>query len=155
MRRENDGAVSYERLVTIHQDDGRRFELPLEQESDGTIRYLNLLPILYWVGREDSHGVFLIDELEDSLHPKLTEELLRLFLRATGEEQRRQLIFTTHELHLLRSDMLRRDEIWLVEKHDHNSELIRLTDFSDKGVRDGADLAKIYMSGRLGGVPRI
>lgn len=155
VRRENDGAVSYERLVTIHQDDGRRFELPLEQESDGTIRYLNLLPILYWVGREDSHGVFLIDELEDSLHPKLTEELLRLFLRATGEEQRRQLIFTTHELHLLRSDMLRRDEIWLVEKHDHNSELIRLTDFSDKGVRDGADLAKIYMSGRLGGVPRI
>lgn len=64
-------------------------------------------------------------------------------------------IFTTHELHLLRSDMLRRDEIWLVEKRGHNSGLIRLTDFSGSGVRNGADLRKIYMSGRLGGVPRI
>lgn len=64
-------------------------------------------------------------------------------------------IFMTHELRLLRSDMLRRDEIWLVEKRGHNSELIRLTDFSGSGVRKGADLRKIYMSGRLGGVPRI
>ena len=110
----------------------------------------------YWAGQQDGRGVFLIDELEDSLHPKLTEKLLRRFLGATtGEDQRRQLIFMTHELHLLRSDMLRRDEIWLVEKRGHNSELVRLTDFSGSGVRKGADLRKIYMSGRLGGVPRI
>ncbi len=155
VRREEGGGVSYERLVTKHRDGDKHFELTLDQESDGTIRYLNLLPILYWAGQQNSQGVFLIDELEDSLHPKLTEELLRRFLSATGEDQRRQLIFTTHELHLLRSDMLRRDEIWLVEKRGHNSELVRLTDFSGSGVRKGADLRKIYMSGRLGGVPRI
>ena len=155
VRRDEAGDVSYERLVTVHKDERGAFELFLEQESDGTMRYFNLLPILYWAGQQNSRGVFLIDELEDSLHPKLTEELLRRFLSATGEDQRRQLIFTTHELHLLRSDMLRRDEIWLVEKRGHNSELIRLTDFSGSGVRKGADLRKIYMSGRLGGVPRI
>lgn len=155
VRRDEAGDVSYERLVTVHKDERGAFELFLEQESDGTMRYFNLLPILYWAGQQNSRGVFLIDELEDSLHPKLTEELLRRFLSATGEDQRRQLIFTTHELHLLRSDMLRRDEIWLVEKRGHNSELIRLTDFSGSGVRNGADLPKIYMSGRLGGVPRI
>lgn len=155
VHREENGEVVYERLVTTHQDGDRRFELSLDQESDGTVRYFNLLPILYSAGQQDSRGVYLIDELEDSLHPKLTEELLRRFLGATGEDQRRQLIFTTHELHLLRSDMLRRDEIWLVEKREHNSELIRLTDFSGSGVRNGADLPKIYMSGRLGGVPRI
>ena len=155
VRRDEAGDVSYERLVTVHKDERGAFELFLEQESDGTMRYFNLLPILYWAGQQNSRGVFLIDELEDSLHPKLTEELLRRFLSATGEDQRRQLIFTTHELHLLRSDMLRRDEIWLVEKRGHNSELIRLTDFSGSGVRNGADLRKIYMSGRLGGVPRI
>lgn len=155
VRRDEAGDVSYERLVTVHKDERGAFELFLEQESDGTMRYFNLLPILYWAGQQNSRGVFLIDELEDSLHPKLTEELLRRFLSATGEDQRRQLIFTTHELHLLRSDMLRRDEIWLVEKRGHNSELVRLTDFSGSGVRKGADLRKIYMSGRLGGVPRI
>lgn len=155
VRRDEAGDVSYERLVTVHKDESGEFELFLEQESDGTMRYFNLLPILYWAGQQDSRGVFLIDELEDSLHPKLTEELLRRFLNATGADQRRQLIFATHELHLLRSDMLRRDEIWLVEKRGHNSELVRLTDFADLGVRSGADLPKIYMSGRLGGVPRI
>lgn len=155
VRRDEAGDVSYERLVTVHKGERGAFELFLEQESDGTMRYFNLLPILYWAGQQNSRGVFLIDELEDSLHPKLTEELLRRFLSATGEDQRRQLIFTTHELHLLRSDMLRRDEIWLVEKRGHNSGLIRLTDFSGSGVRNGADLRKIYMSGRLGGVPRI
>lgn len=155
LRREKNEKVSYERLVTKHKDGDKQFELPLDQESDGTIRYLNLLPILYRAGQQNNRGVYLIDELEDSLHPKLTEELLRRFLNSTGKDQGRQLIFTTHEVHLLHCDMLRRDEIWLVEKHGHNSELVRLTDFSAEGVRDGMDLQKAYMSGRLGGVPRL
>ena len=150
-----DGNVVYERLVTVHGDGNNEFRLPLEQESDGSIRYLNLLPILYWAGKSQHSGVYLIDELEDSLHPKLTEELLRLFLDSSGPGEKRQLIFTTHELHLLRADLLRRDEIWLVEKNEHRSELTRLTDFSSDVLRKGSDLPRIYMSGRLGGVPRI
>ena len=151
----DDGDVVYERLVTVHKDGAREFRLPLEQESDGSIRYLNLLPILYWAGKSQHSGVYLIDELEDSLHPKLTEELLRLFLDSSGPGEKRQLIFTTHELHLLRVDLLRRDEIWLVEKNEHRSELTRLTDFRSDVLRKGSDLPRIYMSGRLGGVPRI
>ena len=147
--------VVYERLVTVHGDGNKGFRLPLEQESDGSIRYLNLLPILYWAGKRQHSGVYLIDELEDSLHPKLTEELIRLFLDASGPDEQRQLIFTTHELHLLRVDLLRRDEIWLVEKNDHRSELTRLTDFPASDIRSGSDLQRMYMSGRLGGVPRL
>ena len=150
-----DEHVVYERLVTVHGDGNKGFRLPLEQESDGSIRYLNLLPILYWAGKRQHSGVYLIDELEDSLHPKLTEELIRLFLDASGPDEQRQLIFTTHELHLLRVDLLRRDEIWLVEKNDHRSELTRLTDFPASDIRSGSDLQRMYMSGRLGGVPRL
>ena len=151
----DDGDVVDERLVTVHKDGAHEFRLPLEQESDGSIRYLNLLPILYWAGKRQHSGVYLIDELEDSLHPKLTEELIRLFLDASGPDEQRQLIFTTHELHLLRVDLLRRDEIWLVEKNDHRSELTRLTDFPSSEIRSGSDLQRMYMSGRLGGVPRL
>ena len=150
-----DGDVVYERLVTVHGDGNKEFRLPLEQESDGSIRYLHLLPILYWAGTKQRSGVYLIDELEDSLHPKLTEELIRLFLDASGPDEQRQLIFTTHELHLLRVDLLRRDEIWLVEKNNHRSELTRLTDFPSSDIRSGSDLQRMYMSGRLGGVPRL
>ncbi|WP_314212984.1 AAA family ATPase [uncultured Actinomyces sp.] len=155
LRREESGEISYEQLATTHEDRNGSFTLPLDEESDGTIRFLNLIPILYWAVEQESCGVFFIDELEDSLHPGLTEDLLRRFLAATGEDQRRQLIFTTHELHLIRADLLRRDEIWLVEKRGHNSGLIRVTDFSGSGVRKGTDLVNAYMSGRLGGVPRI
>ena len=150
-----DEHVVYERLVTVHGDGNKGFRLSLEQESDGSIRYLNLLPILYWAGKRQHSGVYLIDELEDSLHPKLTEELIRLFLDASGPDEQRQLIFTTHELHLLRVDLLRRDEIWMVEKNEHRSELTRLTDFPSSEIRSGSDLQRMYMSGRLGGVPRL
>ena len=150
-----EGDVVYERFVTVHTGGGNEFRLPLEQESDGSVRYLHLLPILYWAGTKQRSGVYLIDELEDSLHPKLTEELIRLFLDASGPDEQRQLIFTTHELHLLRVDLLRRDEIWLGEKNDHRSELTRLTDFPSSDIRSGSDLQRMYMSGRLGGVPRL
>ena len=150
-----EGDVVYERFVTVHTGGGNEFRLPLEQESDGSVRYLHLLPILYWAGTKQRSGVYLIDELEDSLHPKLTEELIRLFLDASGPDEQRQLIFTTHELHLLRVDLLRRDEIWLVEKNDHRSELTRLTDFPASDIRSGSDLQRMYMSGRLGGIPRL
>lgn len=150
--------VVYQRLVTTHgalEDDEKGcFRLPLSQESDGTSRFLNLLPIFMILNAKGRRGLFLIDEFEDSLHPRLTTHLLNRFLEGTGEDQRRQLIFSTHEVQLMRADLLRRDEIWLVEKRNHASQLVRMTDFAD-GPRKGTDLVSVYMSGRLGGVPRI
>ena len=88
------------------------------------------------------------------MHPRLTEELIASFLDGLGPDGRRQLIFTTHEIQLMRSDLLRRDEIWLVDKVNGQSELTRVSDFADVGVRKDADLLGFYMSGRIGGVPR-
>ena len=89
------------------------------------------------------------------MHPKLTEDFIRCFLEDLDESNRRQLIFTTHEVQLMRSDLLRRDEIWLAEKQGGQSQLTRVSDYSGIGVRKDADLLSFYMSGRLGGVPRI
>lgn len=151
--------VVYKRLVTTHgtssDDEQGCFSLPLSQESDGTSRFLNLLPLFMILNAKNRRGIFLIDEFEDSLHPILTIHLLNRFLEGTGEDQRRQLIFSTHEVQLMRSELLRRDEIWLVEKRNHASGLVRLTDFIEDGPRKGTDLVSVYMSGRLGGVPRI
>ena len=104
-----------------------------------------------------SDAVFVVDELENSMHPKLTEALIRSFLSSlpTEEDGRRQLVFSTHELQLLRSDLLRRDEIWLADKVDAQTRLTRLSEFSEEGVRKDADWLGFYMSGRLGGVPRV
>jgi putative abortive phage resistance protein len=116
---------------------------------------MNLLPILFQLRDEDSRSVFVVDELENSMHPKLTEDFIASFLEELGEGDRRQLVFTTHEIQLMRSGLLRRDEIWLADKNDGQSQLTRVSDYADIGVRKDADLLNFYMSGRLGGVPRV
>lgn len=149
--------IEYQLLVTIHSDQrngSESFTLPLSAESDGTSRYLNLIPAFLLL-EEGKRGVILIDEIEDSLHPLLTEKLVSTFLEGTGETQRQQLIFTTHELHLMSSGLLRRDEIWHIEKQNHSSTLTRFADFSAGGLRKGADQVSFYTSGRLGGVPKL
>ena len=157
----HDGQPRARRLAAKHtfstspETEPVAFKIPLREESKGTQRFMNLLPVLFQLREEDSRSVFVIDELENSMHPKLTEDFIRCFLEDLDESNRRQLIFTTHEVQLMRSDLLRRDEIWLAEKQGGQSQLTRVSDYSGIGVRKDADLLSFYMSGRLGGVPRI
>lgn len=157
----HDGQPRARRLVATHSvstgpdEESNAFTLPLREESEGTQRFMHLLPVLFQLREDDSRSVFLIDELENSMHPKLTEDFIKTFLADLDEGDRRQLIFTTHEIQLMRSELLRRDEIWLAEKQRGQSRLTRVSDFSGIGVRKDADLLSFYMSGRLGGVPRV
>lgn len=155
---DDSGQLQVQRLVAIHHDvNEMQFTLGFGGESDGTNRFLNLLPMLIQLQHSKSDVVFVVDELENSMHPKLTEALIRSFLGSlsTKGDSRRQLVFSTHELQLLRSDLLRRDEIWLADKADSQTRLTRLSEYSDEGVRKDADWLGFYMSGRLGGVPRV
>ena len=96
-----------------------------------------------------------MDELENSMHPLLTEKLVRAFLDGLNADDRRQLVFTTHELRLMQIPLLRRDEMWLADKLNGQTRLARMSEYSRKGVRKDADILGLYTSGRLGGVPRI
>lgn len=97
----------------------------------------------------------MVDELENSMHPLLTQELIRSFLDGLGKEDRRQLVFTTHEIQIMRTGLLRRDELWLADKKAGRTQLSRVSEFTREGVRKDADLLGFYASGRLGGVPRL
>ncbi len=123
---------------------------PLERESDGTLRLMNLLPIL--MEKQEAGSVYVIDELDRSMHPNLTRFLIEQYLRIARRGQQRQLIFTTHDAMLLDQNLLRRDEFWVAERTLQNiSELIPFSDYSE--VRKDKDLRKSYLQGRLGGVP--
>ena len=131
-------------------DDG--FELPFADESDGTQRFLELLPALYPFGEteNDRATVYVIDELDRSLHPLLSRAFLQFFTDASRDKQN-QLIITTHETHLLDSDLLRRDEIWFVEKGaEQNSTLSSLSEFK---IRNDFKLERGYLHGRFGAIP--
>ena len=65
-----------------------------------------------------------------------------------------QLIFTTHDVGLLERTLLRRDQIWFVEKNDKSleSEVFALTEFSPRKTEN---IAKGYLQGRYGAIPFI
>jgi AAA15 family ATPase/GTPase len=137
--------------MTGHQRDGVVYRLPMDRESDGTRRLLGLAPLL--TAGADQPRVFVIDELDRSLHPTLCWKFLELFAGSMPGASR-QLVVTTHEAHLLNQDLLRRDEYWFMEKDDtQQSRLVPLSDYSN--VRKDLQLEKGYLNGRFGAVPMI
>ena len=150
-----DGDLELNKIVSFHKlPNGKNFKFDLSEESDGTKRLLDLLPALC-VSDDDmkmdySH-VYVIDEFDRSLHPNLSKSFLSTFLDGNVSVNQDQLIVTTHEAGLLDNNLLRRDEIWFVQKeHDQSSHIYSLNDYS---VRFDKDIQKAYLSGKFGAVP--
>jgi AAA15 family ATPase/GTPase len=127
---------------------GHIISLKLTDESDGTQRLLQLIPALHHL--KTNGGVFVIDEIDRSMHPMLTIKFLEFFLKFCEGEQR-QIIVTTHESNLLDLALLRRDEIWFVEKE--KSGATKLYSLADFKVRKDLEIRKHYLQGRFGAVP--
>lgn len=135
---------------------GRLVPLPYEEESQGTVTWLNL------VGEAltclASGRLMILDELDRSLHPYLTAEFLRLFQDPIVNRNQAQLVFSSHDVSLLRADnkwRLRRDQLWLTEKNSEGAtELVAATEFRGVG-RKSKDLEDLYLEGRIGGTPVI
>jgi AAA15 family ATPase/GTPase len=137
------------RLLAEHDGKGERIPLSFSEESDGTQQLLHLMPVL---SPGDENRVFVIDELDRSLHPLLCWEFIRFFSESLPKV-RKQLIVTTHEAHLLNQELLRRDEYWFVEKDAaQQSRLVSLSDFN---VRNDLQVEKGYLQGRFGAIPVI
>lgn len=99
---------------------------------------------------DNKEYTFLIDELDRSLHPQLTKKFVETFLSLT-KRHKNQLIITTHESSLLDLNLLRRDEIWFIERdQNYSSKLFSLENFK---VRYDKKVEKAYLDGRYGGVP--
>jgi AAA15 family ATPase/GTPase len=136
------------KVTTIKLTHGNSFyNFAFKEESDGTRRLFELLDILL---NKSENKVYVIDEMERSLHPKLTAKFIELFDQL-HPEQKIQLIFTTHESTIMDQELFRRDEIWFVERDkDNNSILYSLDKFKE---RYDKKLSKAYLDGRYGAVP--
>lgn len=119
----------------------------LIDESDGTIRLLDFIPAFKNV--ITNNKVFLIDEIERSIHPLLIKELIQKF--SLDNKTKGQLIFTTHETNLLDQNIFRKDEVWFVEKNKKGStDLYSLNEFKP---HKSIDIQKGYLNGRYGSIP--
>lgn len=152
--REN-GSLSAKKLVSYHPAvDGSEVLFEMTQESDGSQRLIDLLPAFIGASERGAKSVFVIDELDRSLHALLTRHLVRSYLSGCGPESRSQLLFTTHDILLMDQDLLRRDEMWVTERdQDGVSSLVSFSEY--KEIRYDKDIRKSYLHGRLGGTPKI
>ena len=134
-------------LKLEHSNHTTSAHFDLEEESDGTVRLLDFVPAFQSVISEPK--VYLVDEIERSIHPNLIKELVKKF--SLDEATKGQLIFTTHESNLLDQEIFRQDEIWFVEKDPTGaSDLYSLSDFKEHKT---IDIRKGYLNGRYGSIP--
>lgn len=135
-------------LIALHKNlDNSETGLSLHEESDGTRRLIEYMPLLYSIIRQDI--VYIVDEIERSIHPIMIKEIIRQL--SDNETAKGQLIFTTHESGLLDQKIFRPDEIWFAQKDtEQATQLYPLSDFN---IHKTVNIEKGYLDGRYGGIP--
>lgn len=136
------------RIKAIHEVNHKLYDFELKEESDGTQRIFDFVPMVQDVKTEAC--TYVIDELDRSLHPSLVRALVTRIV--TDRNMKGQLIFTTHDAGLLDGRIFRNDEIWFAEKdrETQNTHLYTLDEFKP---RADLDIEKGYLNGRFGAIP--
>lgn len=143
-----DGKAVVKKPVSYHVDSkGRKVKFELFEESDGTLRLIDFIPVLFVL--INYSATVIIDEIDQSIHPSLLKEFISKVQNYPNKLG--QLIFTTHESNLLDLELFRQDEIWFAEKNEGcETHFYALSDFD---VRTDLDIRKGYLSGRFGAIP--
>lgn len=151
----NDYELKAQKICTVHQSSTidalgtSLFEAC--EESDGTQRIMDFIPILIDLFKEDN--VFVVDEVDRSLHPNLVYELFDLFLESS-KGIASQFITTSHSANILTQDLLRKDEIWFVDKDTKGASAVYSLDEYKMDIRYDKHIQKDYLIGRYGGIPQ-
>ena len=142
-------------VYTKHMVEGYEAELNLLEESSGTKKLFGLIPCI--AASLLTGTVLVIDELDAKIHPVLLRHIIMMFNDMNINKKKAQLIFTSHDLSTMNSEVFRRDEIWFVAKgNSQNSKLYSLVEFkNEKGesVRKDAKFDKQYLEGKYGADP--
>ena len=144
-------ATSFHRGIN-RNGESANYALQLADESDGTRRLMSLAPDIEKVLR--CGGVLLVDELEKEIHPMLVQYIVAKFQSSSSNPNHAQLIFTTHDTELLNMELLRKDEIYFVDK-DRENGVSSLYSISDFGTATGENIRKGYLMGKYGATPEL
>jgi len=137
-----------------HLSEGGGVEvIPESEESDGTIRFFQLMPLAFLAIKAGTTLIF--DEIEKHLHPHIAEVIIKLFQDSSVNTRGAQLIFSTHNINLMSPDILRRDQVWFSEKKDGASSIYSLDEYDKSTVKNTSPFAKWYDEGRFGAIPQI
>lgn len=142
-------------IFTVHEVDGKRTELRIEEESSGTQKLFSLLQFVLFALVNGS--TLIADEMDAKIHPKLLRYIIEKFSDPETNRKSAQLIFTSHDMYTMSKDVFRRDEIWFVAKtRRQSSHLYSLADFrgeNGSSPRPASSFNQQYLKGRYGADP--
>lgn len=138
----------YEFSFMQQGEDGLSYLMDFDAQSEGSVRLLTMIPCLYEIATKPV--VYIVDEIEWSMHPLMVRTILRGF---SGAKSFGQLIFSTHMPYLMnQQELLRLDEMWITEKTNGSTTMRTLNDFI---IDEDMDVERAYLLGRFGGIPNI
>ncbi len=134
---------------------GKEYELPFDEESDGTKKLIAALPMILLALMEGR--LVIVDELDAKLHPKLLRYIISLFKNPQINTKGAQLVFSSHDMSTMKNTVFRRDEIWFAaEDNEHVSEIYSLHEIrkeDNERVHNTTAYDKQYLEGRYGADP--
>ena len=152
VKKDHDGdEIQFLKLITQRKVDGLDKYIDFDtsdEESDGTKRLFDLIPII--LSTIQGGNVVIVDEIERSLHPNLVQALIKFYIKISKDIYS-QLILATHESALLDQELLRRDEIWFISKAKNGSS--SLHSLAEYNQRFDKELRRSYLNGRFDGIP--
>lgn len=120
-------------------------EIRFMDESRGTMTFLDMLPL--FINTVNNGGILIIDEFSGGLHPDLEELLIKYFYE---NSKGAQLFFVTQSTNILKTSLIRPDQVYATELNTNGSEI---TKFSDYPIRENQNMEKMYLAGAFGGLP--
>ena len=124
-----------------------------QRESSGTLRFVALLVAI--LQPSPRRRLVCIDEFSASMHPDLVRRLIRIVHSSSCNRLGNQLLFTTHDTHLMDpNELLRRDQVTICSKDRFGHSTTKRLDAFQDAARSDANLQKQYLQGRFGGIPQ-
>lgn len=150
IKKQPDGTIYF----SVMKEDlyGNMLENSFQLESKGTKKIFDILTYIF----KGLHNnlIFVVDELDSSLHTKLLRYIISIFLKNKNKNSA-QLIFNSHDIGTLDNKLFRKDEIYFAGINEsYFSNVVCLADF-DKQIRESNSFAKLYLDGKLGYDPYI
>ncbi len=144
---ENVGFNFGDKKVLFFQKKNIDFALPYALESTGNNAIAILAP--YMLDAIENDAILIIDEFESGFHNELEECFIRYFMK---HSKRAQLFVVSHSTNLLKTNLLRPDQIYTT---DFTNEGTVLTRVSDLKPRESQNMEKMYLSGVFDGLPKL
>ena len=143
------------KIYTTHEVNGYKSTIDFFDESNGTIKMFTLAPSIIFSLLNGT--TLVIDEIDAKLHPLLLKHVIEMYNNKESNKRGAQLIFTSHDMTTMTSELFRRDEIWFAAKgSSEDTQLYSLVEFKDndgESVRKDAKYNKQYLEGKYGADP--